>query len=90
MNFVEKYFKAAVLVLIALAIFVYGMANRYQFHYVNGSLTGFACDHYNGKCEWLSPEEMGKEKAKKYAEKQRMEMERQGGPQALTPDKPRQ
>jgi len=84
MNF-EKIFKAAVLVLFALAIFIYGMANRYQFFHISDSLTGLACNRYTGKCEWLSPEEMGKEKIVKYSEKERAQMERQAAPQAQVP-----
>jgi hypothetical protein len=84
----DKFFKLAVLVLFVAAIFVYGMVNRYQFFHLSGSLTGLACNHYTGKCEWLSPEEMGKEKVIKYQEKQ-MEIERQTGPQAPAPDSPR-
>ena len=89
MNF-EKFFKVAVLVFFALAIFIYGMANRYQFFHLSGSLTGIACNHYTGKCDWLSPEEMGKEKVVKYSEKQQKEMERQAAPQAPPPDSPRE
>jgi len=88
MNF-DKFLKVAVLVLFVLAIFVYGMANRYQFIHVSGGLSGFACNQYTGKCEWLSPEEMGKEKVMKYSEKQREEMERQAATQAPPPDGPR-
>jgi hypothetical protein len=88
MNF-EKFFKVAVLALFAVAIFVYGMANRYQFFHATGSLSGFACNQYTGKCDWLSPEDMGKEKVVKYSEKQQQEMERQLAPQAPTPDSPR-
>jgi hypothetical protein len=87
MNF-EKLFKVAVLVFFALAIFIYGMVNRYQFIHVSGSLTGFACNHYTGKCEWLSPEEMGKEKIVMYSAKQKVEMGRQMAPQAPTPNPP--
>jgi hypothetical protein len=39
MNF-DKFFKVAVLVLFAMAIFVYGMANRYQYFHIANSLTG--------------------------------------------------
>jgi len=92
MNF-EKFFKIAVLVFFALAIFVYGMVNRYQFFHISGSLTGIACNHYTGKCDWLSPEEMGKEKIMKYSEQEREKMGRQMAPQAPiqapTPDSPR-
>jgi hypothetical protein len=85
MNF-EKIFKVAFLVLFALAIFIYGMANRYQFFHITNSLTGLACNHYTGKCEWLSPEEMGVEKIKKYSEKhQREEMEKRAVLQAPVP-----
>jgi hypothetical protein len=88
MNF-DKFFKVAVLVLFAFAIFVYGIANRYQYFHIANSLTGLACDKYRGKCEWLSPDEMGKEKIVKYSEKQREEMESQAVPQAPAPDKAR-
>jgi hypothetical protein len=84
----DKVFKVAVLALFAVAILVYGMVNRYQFFHASGSLAGFACNHYTGKCEWLSPEEMGKEKLMKYTDKQREEMGRQLAPPV--PDKPRQ
>lgn len=87
MNF-EKFFKVTVLLLFALAIFVYGMANRYQFFHISGNLSGFACNHYTGKCEWLSPEEMGKEKVLKYSQKEREEVERQMGPRTPAPDSP--
>ena len=91
MNF-EKFFKVAVLVFFALAIFIYGMANRYQFFHLTGSLTGLACNHYTGKCDWLSPEEMGKEKIVKYSEQERAKMSRQMEPQTPTqtptPDSP--
>ena len=83
MNF-DKIFKVAFLVLFALAILVYGMVNKYQFIHVVGSLTGFACNHYTGKCEWLSPEEMGKEKIVMYSAKQKEEIGRQMAPQAPT------
>lgn len=88
----DKVFKVAVLALFALAILVYGMVNRYQFFHASGSLSGFACNHYTGKCEWLSPEEMGKDKLVKYQEeKQREDTGRQLAPPApQTPDKPRQ
>jgi hypothetical protein len=88
----DKIFKVAVLALFAVAILVYGMVNRYQFFHASGSLSGFACNQYTGKCEWLSPEEMGKDKLVKYQEeKQREEMGRQLAPQAPpAPDKPRQ
>lgn len=88
----DKVFKVAVLALFAVAILVYGMVNRYQFFHASGSLSGFACNHYTGKCEWLSPEEMGKDKLVKYQEeKQREEMGRQLAPPAQpVPDKPRQ
>ncbi len=76
----DKFFKAAVIALFVLAIFVYGLANRYQFFHLSGSLTGLACNHYTGKCEWLSPEEMGKEKVVKYSFQQREEMEKQAAP----------
>lgn len=88
MNF-DKFFQVAVLVLFALAISVYGMANRYQFFHISNSLTGISCDHYRGKCAWLSPEEMGLEKVMKYSDKQRETMERQAAPQAPTPESPR-
>jgi hypothetical protein len=78
----EKIFKVAVLVLFALAIFIYGMANRYQFFHISNSLTGLACDHYTGKCEWLSPDEMGVDKVMKYSDKQREAMEKRAVPQA--------
>ncbi len=81
MNF-EKIYKVVFLVLFALAVFIYGMANRYQFFHVANSIAGFACNHYTGKCEWLSPEEMGAEKLKMYADKHRAELEKQGAPQA--------
>jgi hypothetical protein len=84
MNF-EKFFKVAVLFLFALAIVVYGMANRYQFFHISNSLTGLACDHYTGKCEWLSPDEMGVDKVMKYSEKQREAMEKRAVPQAPAP-----
>jgi hypothetical protein len=84
MNF-EKFFRVAVLVLFALAIFIYGMANRYQFFHIANSLTGLACDHYTGKCEWLSPDEMGVEKVMKYSDKQREAMEKRAVPQAPVP-----
>jgi hypothetical protein len=84
MNF-EKIFKVVALVLFALAIFVYGMANRYQFFHIANSLTGLACSHYTGKCEWLSPDEMGVEKVMKYSEKQREAMEKRAVPQAQAP-----
>ncbi len=77
----EKDFKVVVLVLIALAILVYGFANRYQFFHISNSLTGLACNHYTGKCEWLSPDEMGVEKVMKYSEKQREAMEKRAVPQ---------
>jgi hypothetical protein len=82
----DKFFKVAILVLSVLAILVYGMANRYQFFHLSGSLTGLACNHYTGKCEWLSPEEMGKDKIVKYTNQQREEMEKQGPTQAPMPD----
>jgi len=88
MNF-EKFFKVAILVFFALAILVYGIANRYQFFHVTGSLTGIACDHYTGKCEWLSPDEMGKEKILKYSEKEREKELKQMVPQAPMPDSSR-
>jgi len=88
MNF-DKFFKVAVLVLFALAILVYGIANRYQFFHISNSLTGLSCDHYRGKCEWLSPEEMGLDKVMKYSDKQRETMEKRPAPQAPTPDSPR-
>jgi hypothetical protein len=88
MNF-DKFLKVAALVLFALAIFVYGMANRYQFFYVTGGLSGFACNQYTGKCEWLSPEEMGKDKVVKYSENEREKMEKQAATQAPPPDGPR-
>jgi hypothetical protein len=88
MNF-DKFFKVAVLVLFALAILVYGMANRYQFFHISNSLTGLSCDHYRGKCEWLSPEEMGLEKVMKYSDKQRETMEKRGAPQEPAPESPR-
>ena len=84
MNF-EKNFKVAFFVLFALAIFIYGMANRYQFFHITNSLTGLACNHYTGKCEWLSPEEMGVEKIKIYADKHREQMEVRTDPQAPVP-----
>jgi hypothetical protein len=84
MNF-EKIFKVAFLVLFALAIFIYGMANRYQFFHITNSLTGLACNHYTGKCEWLSPEEMGVEKIKMYADTHRAVVEKQAAPQAPVP-----
>jgi len=89
MNF-DKFFKVAVLVLFALAVLVYGMANRYQFFHISNSLTGVSCDHYRGKCEWLSPEEMGLEKVMKYSDKQRETMEKQAAPKAPAPEGPRQ
>ena len=87
----EKIFKVAFLVLFALAIFIYGMANRYQFFHITNSLTGLACNHYTGKCEWLSPEEMGVEKIKIYADKHREQMEVRTAPQApvAKPESPR-
>ena len=84
MNF-EKNFKVAFFVLFALAIFIYGMANRYQFFHITNSLTGLACNHYTGKCEWLSPEEMGVEKIKMYADTHRAVVEKQAAPQAPVP-----
>ena len=84
MNF-EKNFKVAFFVLFALAIFIYGMANRYQFFHITNSLTGLACNHYTGKCEWLSPEEMGVEKIKMYADTHRAAVEKQAVPQAPVP-----
>lgn len=81
MNF-EKIYKVAFLVLFTVAIFIYGMANRYQFFHVANSIAGFACNNYTGKCEWLSPEEMGAEKLKMYADKHRAELEKQMPPQA--------
>jgi len=89
MNF-DKFFKVAILVLFALVILVYGTANRYQFFHISNSLTGLACDHYRGKCEWLSPEEMGLEKVMKYSDKQRETMEKRVAPQAPSPENPRQ
>jgi len=89
MNF-DRFFKVAVLVLFVLAILVYGMANRYQFFHISNSLTGVSCDHYRGKCEWLSPEEMGLEKVMKYSDKQRETMEKQAAPKAPAPEGPRQ
>lgn len=93
MNF-EKIFRVAALVLFALAILVYGMANRYQFFHIANSLTGLACNHYTGKCEWLSPDEMGVDKVMKYSDKQREAMEKRGVPQpsapAAKPESPRQ
>ncbi len=88
MNF-DKFFKVAVLVLFALAILVYGMANRYQFFHISNSLTGLSCDHYRGKCEWLSPEEMGLEKVMKYSDKQRESMEKRAVPQEPAPESSR-
>jgi hypothetical protein len=88
MNF-DKFFKVAVLALFALAILVYGMANRYQFFHISNSLTGLSCDHYRGKCEWLSPEEMGLDKVMKYSDKQRETMEKRVAPQAPSPENPR-
>lgn len=88
----EKFFKVAVLVLFAVAILVYGMVNRYQFFHINGNLAGFACNNYTGKCEWLSPEEMGKEKLIKYQDKERAEMGRPIVPPGMpvpAPAKPR-
>jgi hypothetical protein len=84
MNF-EKNFKVAFFVLFALAIFIYGMANRYQFFHITNSLTGLACNHYTGKCEWLSPEEMGVEKIKMYADTHRAVVEKQAAPQVPVP-----
>jgi hypothetical protein len=89
MNF-DRFFKVAVLVLFVLAILVYGMANRYQFFHISNSLTGVSCDRYRGKCEWLSPEEMGLEKVMKYSDKQRETMEKQAAPKAPSPEGPRQ
>ncbi len=88
MNF-DKFFKVAVLALFALAILVYGMANRYQFFHISNSLTGLSCDHYRGKCEWLSPEEMGLDKVMKYSDKQRESMEKRVAPQEPSPENPR-
>jgi hypothetical protein len=88
MNF-EKIFKVAVLVLFVVSIAVYGMANRYQFFHISNSLTGIICDRFSGKCEWLSPEEMGKDKVLKYSSQQREEMEKQVVPQAPAPQGPR-
>lgn len=88
MNF-EKFFKVAVLLLFVVSIVVYGLANRYQFFHITNSLTGIVCDRFNGKCEWLSPEEMGKEKVLKYSNQQREEMEKQVVPQAPAPEGPR-
>ena len=88
MNF-DKFFKVSVLALFALAILVYGMANRYQFFHISNSLTGLSCDHYRGKCEWLSPEEMGLDKVMKYSDKQRETMEKRVAPQAPSPENPR-
>jgi hypothetical protein len=88
MNF-DKFFEVAVLVLFALAVLVYGMANRYQFFHISNSLTGISCDHYRGKCEWLSPEEMGLEKLMKYSDKQRETMEKRVAPQTPSPENPR-
>jgi hypothetical protein len=87
MNF-DRIFKIVVMVLFVVAIIVYALANRYQFFHISNSLTGISCDKYTGKCEWLSPEEMGKDKIMKYSEKQRGEMERQIGPQGQAPEKP--
>ena len=87
MNF-EKIFKLAVLVLFALAIFIYGMVNRYQFFHIGNSLTGISCDRYRGKCEWLSPEEMGLEKVMKYSDKQRESLEKRIAPQEQVPESP--
>jgi len=87
MNF-EKFFKVAVLVLFALAVLLYGITNRYQFFHIPGNLAGFACNNYTGKCEWLSPEEMGKDKVMMYSEKERARMERQAVPQAPAPNNP--
>ena len=78
----KRFLRVAVLVLFALAIFIYGMANRYQFFHITNSLTGLACNHYTGKCEWLSPDEMGVEKVMKYSDKQREAMEKRAVPQA--------
>ena len=78
----EKFFKVALLVLVALFVIVYGMANRYQFFHITNSLTGLICDHYTGKCDWLSPDEMGVEKVMKYSDKQREAMEKRLTPQA--------
>ena len=88
MNF-EKFFKVAVLVLFVVFIAVYGLANRYQFFHISNSLTGIICDRFSGKCEWLSPEEMGKEKVLKYSNQQREEVEKQVVPRGQTPEGPR-
>ena len=87
MNF-DRFFKIAVLVLFALAILVYGTANRYQFFHIGNSLTGISCDRYRGKCEWLSPEEMGLEKVMKYSDKQRESLEKRIAPQEQVPESP--
>ena len=87
MNF-DRFFKIAVLVLFALAISVYGTANRYQFFHIGNSLTGISCDRYRGKCEWLSPEEMGLEKVMKYSDKQRESLEKRITPQEPAPESP--
>jgi hypothetical protein len=85
----DKVFKITIIVLFVLAIFIYGMSNRYQFFHISNSLTGIACDHYTGKCEWLSPEEMGVEKIMKYSEKQRETLEKRIVPQAPAPENPK-
>jgi hypothetical protein len=84
----DKYFKIVFLILFVIAILVYGISHRYQFMYVQGTLTGFACNQYTGKCEWLSPEEMGKDKFLQYSQKQQRLMGGQLGPQAAAPGQP--